>query len=139
MRNGVHHPVQFLLDPGVAGAAVALVDPHVSGTRKYTGYPIQNQSDRGPFWETSAMHLGPQDQVLGVDQQMPLSPVELLGPSYPRIPPTPFGLTDSLSRGLRGAEDRHADLGEENPVAAGRQISVLALWGACSIGWRSHP
>jgi hypothetical protein len=97
MLHHLHRPAELLLDPPPTCAGVALVDPDVLEARELLGDPVEQPRDRCPVPDVGRLHNGFEDQAHRVDDDVPLPAAHLLGPSYPRTPPTPEVLTRWLS------------------------------------------
>src|SRR5919197_2327815 len=79
MPNHFHTPAQLRFNPGLSTPCVALIDPHMLQPWKLRLDSLQHQGDSRSVLDRSAVDLDPQDQPLGVHQQVALAPTELLG------------------------------------------------------------
>src|SRR4029453_6272176 len=79
MPNYVHTPAQLRFNPGLSTPYVALVDPYMLQPWKLLLDSLQHQGDSRSVLDCSAVDLDPQDEPLGVHQQVALAPTELLG------------------------------------------------------------
>src|SRR5690606_5440807 len=95
LRRVLHdldRPAQLLLDPGLAGAGVALVDPDVPQPGELLGGALQEERHARPVPDRRVVDRGPQHQPLGLDQEVALAAADPLGPVVAAHPTDRRGL-----------------------------------------------
>jgi hypothetical protein len=111
-------PAQLPLDPVLAAAGVALIDPDVLQARERRLDLLEQQRHAGPISEGGAVDLCPQDQPLRVDQEVPLATAELFGAVVAALAPD-AGRLDRLAVDDPGARLRGPAGSLAEPLAQG--------------------
>ena len=70
--NDLDIPAELRLDPVLATAGVALVDPKVSDAGKLLVSAVEQERDAGPILNIRGVHLRSKDEAASIDENVAL-------------------------------------------------------------------
>lgn len=112
--NDLDIPAQLRLDPMLATAGVALIDPKVSDARKLLVSTVKKQGDTGAILDVCSVHFGTKDEATSVDENVAFAAVDALGTIVAANTADTSGSNrlaiDDRSTRLRVAADAYAEL-----------------------------
>jgi hypothetical protein len=112
--NGLDIPAELRLDPVLATACVALVDPKVSDAGKLFVSAVEQQRHAGPILNIRGVHHRSKDEATSIGENVAFAAVDTLGtivaPEAAHASGSDPLAVDDRSARLRVATDAYAEL-----------------------------